>query len=974
MTRQAFNTIDVARLEVAIKPTTPYNLVPNPSGALGAWGWVTPDASYMTREPGAADVLNHVVDTGVTNARFMTEPMPITGGHYAAAAFVVPPPVVGSNAPVTYRIEWLTSAYASISLTTASNAAAEGTYSLAAVQAPSNAAFFRLHFTQASAGTARLTGVRAATSPTAAALVGDTLLNLVTNPSFEVDLSGWTAANSTLARTTVSASVGTASMQINNPIPSPQYNAATTDVAVEGGKDYTLSARFSPWASGGSPRLIITWLDGGGTPLDASGPATTAGTWTTFAITHTAPPGATMARLTVGHTNPSSGYTRVDAVAFHEGTSATYFDGTTAAAGTYSYAWTGAAHASTSKRTNTNLTGLAAVEWRNIIGPTHSIKTARESLNVGTLEAELLDANLDPATSSTLRPGGAVRLLVLVNGVWEPLFVGETDRLTVKYDDKRRPVRPPRVSLTAVDMTRRLASAQRTQGVGAIADLPHVLEGAGVPWNVNGSTAQLLASPTIVSVNDNATALDQIALTRDSTAAHAWVDRNGALVATTAAGNLLDGLNPSFESASAANWTFGGGTLTSTSASDAPDGGRVGVFVSNATAANYVSTGYATVTPGRTYTGAMHVKMQGAAANYQAILLWYSDTTYLGAKTAPTVLSTALSGVEYRRLLVSGVAPATANRVYLQIKPTTTLASGAGFNVDDAWIMRGGVLDDARYSDIEVAFSSEACINAVEVDALTLVPAATPTGGLYFTSEVVPYGPYERSTSIAQWGRRARKFTVHGLNAAQVSTLATAILDRNANPSVTVSSLTVPMRTAADLEDTLRDLGDIVQVSNAGRGIKPVLRVTSVEHSIESEPRKWLTTLGFTTSGSVASPTVAPDVQSAPGYADTAWTDISLANGWVNYSPPTSGFTVAQYRRLNGVVHLRGLISGNSRTSDLIWTAPVGFRHGKFSALWAQCSDTGTTRIDTDSAGNVMRNGGGVGFISLNGISYPADQ
>lgn len=845
MTRQAFNTIDVARLEVAIKPSTPYNLVPNPSGALGAWGWVTPDASYMTRETIADDVLNHVVATGVTNARFMTEPMPITGGHYAAAAFVVPPPVVGSSAPVTYRVEWLTSAYASISLTTAANASAPGTYSLAAVQAPSNAAFFRLHFTQASEGTARLTGVRAATSPTAAALVGDTLLNRVTNPSFEVDLSGWTAANSTLARTTMSASVGTASMQINNPIPSPQYNAATTDVAVEGGKDYTLSARFSPWSSGGFPRLIITWLDGGGTALDVSGPATTAGTWTTFSITHTAPPGATMARLTVGHTNPSSGYTRVDAVAFHEGTSATYFDGTTAAAGTYSYAWTGAAHASTSKRTNTNLTGLAAVEWRNIIGPTHTIKTARESLNVGTLEAELLDANLDPATSSTLRPGGAVRLLVLVNGVWEPLFVGETDRLTVKYDDKRRPVRPPRVSLTAVDMTRRLAGAQRTQGVGAIADLPHVLEGAGVPWRVDGSTAQLLVAPTVVSVNDNATALDQVALTRDSKAAHAWVDRKGVLVARS-------------------------------SASD--------VFYSDPTA--YTTT--------RFQSWPVRTALQNKIG--QPVVVTLDLRT--DAPTGIAVYPYQNSGISIADSKVFNVTPTWATYSFATSVKDWTVGAGlsqgelaiydqsdAGGNVyvRNVRIETGPVrlLDEPRYSDLEVAFSSEACINAVEVEALALVPASTPTGGLYYSTEAVPYGPFEDRFSIAQWGRRSRKFTVHGLNSSQVSALADAILVRNANPVVTVSSVTLPMRTSADLADTLRDLGEIVQVQSTARGISPTMRVTSVEHSIESEPRKWLTTLGFTTSGSVAAPTVPPEIKqgatTAGGLAVTNGAGVNAA-------------------------------------------------------------------------------------------------
>lgn len=940
MTRQGFHTVDVARLEVAIKPSTPYNLVPNPSGALGAWGWITPDASYMTREAGTgADVLNHVVAAGVTNARFMTEPMPITGGHYAAAAFLVPPPVTIPT--VTFRFEWLTSAYASISFSTASNAGGVGTYSLAAVQAPSNAAFFRLHFTQASSGTARITGVRAATAPTAAALVGDTLLNRVTNPSFEVNLTGWTAAgNTSIARTTAAAHVGSASMQLNNPIPGPQLNSAYSDTAVEGGKDYTLSARFNPFSSGGYPYLSIAWLDAGGgsaggmVTSQGAVNSTPPGSWTLFSMTATAPPGAVTARVTVGHANPPSGYTRVDAVAFHDGTSPTYFDGTTAAVGTYTYAWTGTAHASASKRTNTNLTGLAAVEWRNLIGPTHSIKVARESLNVGTLEAELLDANLDPATSSTLRPGGAVRLLALVGGVWEPLFVGETDRLTVQYDDKRRPVRPPRVSLTAVDMTRRLAGAQRTQGVGEVAHLPHVLEGAGVPWNVDGSTAQLLAAPTVVSVNDNATALDQIALTRDSKAAHAWVDRKGALVARS-------------------------------SVSD--------VFYSDPTA--YTTT--------RFKSWAVRTALQNRIG--QPVVVTLDLRT--DAPTGINVYPYQNSGISIADSKIFNVTPTWATYSFVTSVKDWTVGAGlsqgelaiydpsdAGGNVyvRNVRIETGPVrlLDEPRYSDLEVAFSSEACINAVEIEALILVPAETPTGGLYYKTEAVPYGPFEDAASIAQWGRRSRKFTVHGLNSSQASALADAILVRNANPEVTVSSVTLPMRTSTDLADTLRDLGEIVQVQSTARGISPTMRVTSVEHSIESEPRKWLTTLGFTTSGSVASPTVAPEVQTSPGFGDTDWITPTLENGWTHFDASAP----VQYRRKDGVVYLRGLTTGGVGGTQA-FALPPGFR-GKWlrgNSHWPVVNTDGSGFVRVWSNGSVGPAQSG-GYIDLGSIAFIAEQ
>lgn len=827
MSRQGFHSVDVLRLEVAVKPTTPHNVVANPSGALGAWGWETPGASYM-RRAASADVLEHVASGAAT--LFRTEPMPVTALHYVAAAFTIP---AGGGAAVTWRLEWLNSTYAVVGSTAASaSLSAAGNYSLPPAQAPAGTSFFRLRFDQAAAGTARITSVRAATAATAGALAV-VLRNEVTNPSFETNLTGWTAGTATtMVRTTAVAHVGTGALHVYRSVPNPGMVTATTVASVTGGLDYVLQGRFRTQVSGGTSRLGISWLDSGGNivgPAHAqTGPTTSTTAFGLVVLAATAPSNATQALITVGHTVPGPGNASgayVDAVAFTAGAAAPdYFDGATPASGTLAYAWTGTAHNSASTRSDTTLTGLAETEWRNILGPAHSIKTARESLNVGTLEAELLDANLDPATSATLRPGGAVRVLALVAGAWEPTFTGEIDRLLVAYDDKRVPARPPRVSLTAVDRTRRLSGARRTQGVAAVADLPFVLEGAGVPWNVNGSTAQLLANPAAVSVNENATALDQIALTRDSTASHAWVDRKGVLVATDA-------------------------------------------------------------------------------------------------------------------------APGASVRT----------------------------LDEPRYSDLEVAFSSEECMNAVVIDSLIVVDAATPTGGVYGRSETVTYGPYEDAASIAQWGRRERRFTVHGLNPTQIAALGSTILARNANPGVTVQSVTLPMRTEADLADALRDLGEIVTVSNTARSLAPTLRITGVEHTIQSEPAKWLVTLRFNTSGAVAAPTVAPEVQTT-GYEDTPWTPLPLLNGWRNYNVFGGGWEPASYRRLGGEVILRGLIEGSLRGSNHFATLPNGFRHKGGTQIWAVGSDTSTSRVDTTDTGTFTLAGGGVAFVSLAQIRYPVEQ
>lgn len=163
--------------------------------------------------------------------------------------------------------------------------------------------------------------------------------------------------------------------------------------------------------------------------------------------------------------------------------------------------------------------------WVNIIGPTHDIKVQRSGLNVGTLNATVLDATLDPAVASTIRPGRTCRLTALVGGVWEELFTGEVREADVSYDLDAPAAKKARITLSAVDNATKLANAKRPEGVKSISDLRSVLEGCSVPWSINGDTGQQPDSAVVVSRNDNATALDQIAITRDTNSGYAWVDR-----------------------------------------------------------------------------------------------------------------------------------------------------------------------------------------------------------------------------------------------------------------------------------------------------------------------------------------------------------------------------------------------------------------------------------------------------------------
>lgn len=167
--------------------------------------------------------------------------------------------------------------------------------------------------------------------------------------------------------------------------------------------------------------------------------------------------------------------------------------------------------------------------WVDVLGPTHEIVVERAELDLGTLTATILDADLDPSQSGTIRKGKRVQLVAEIFGQTEELFTGEVLKATVAYDLTAAPAKRARIQLTAVDQAQVLGNVKRPDGVAAIDELPFIFEGCGVAWNVNGSSGHALAAPVIVSRNENASAIDQVAITRDTALGYAWFDRFGVV-------------------------------------------------------------------------------------------------------------------------------------------------------------------------------------------------------------------------------------------------------------------------------------------------------------------------------------------------------------------------------------------------------------------------------------------------------------
>lgn len=119
-------------------------------------------------------------------------------------------------------------------------------------------------------------------------------------------------------------------------------------------------------------------------------------------------------------------------------------------------------------------------------------------------------------------------------------------------------------------------------------------------------------------------------------------------------------------------------------------------------------------------------------------------------------------------------------------------------------------------------------------------------------------------------------------------------------------------------------------------------------------------------------PSTSPDTS-----PDTGWIALTLASGWSNYG---STWEQAAYRRLNGVVYLRGLlIQGSGATMNggaLIANLPVGFRSGTDQHLAVGGINGSPGIINIMANGNIQVNTavGNAQWLSLRVTPFPADQ
>ena len=179
-------------------------------------------------------------------------------------------------------------------------------------------------------------------------------LNLIPNPSFEANTTGWGAVtgNCTVTRSTGDSFTGGACAALSfntSSVLGDGIQSLVPRVAVTAGLSYTFSA-YLKVDSGAtySYDVVIAWLNIGGTDISYS--ATSANVaagagWTRLSATGTAPASAVSARYVVRRLTGmgTASALKLDAVMFEQSSSVgSYFDGSTGV-------WTGTANASTSR-------------------------------------------------------------------------------------------------------------------------------------------------------------------------------------------------------------------------------------------------------------------------------------------------------------------------------------------------------------------------------------------------------------------------------------------------------------------------------------------------------------------------------------------------------------------------------------------------------------------------------------------------
>lgn len=181
-------------------------------------------------------------------------------------------------------------------------------------------------------------------------IVTPSVTNLIPNPSFETNSTGWSAVNGAITTTSAQAYSGTKSLQVTANSSGLVYVWPVPYITVTAGVTYSASGYVRSGTTARNTRIAMQWYNvSNGIISTVNGTLISGSTtdWIRIVFTGEAPAGAVAARVLFyvsGQSATAADVFYLDAVTMEEGSTVSpYFDGASAGA-----TWGGTAHASTS--------------------------------------------------------------------------------------------------------------------------------------------------------------------------------------------------------------------------------------------------------------------------------------------------------------------------------------------------------------------------------------------------------------------------------------------------------------------------------------------------------------------------------------------------------------------------------------------------------------------------------------------------
>ena len=567
--------VDDIKVEIQLPDEEGDNLLTNTSGQYGAWQWSV--ANGVSGVSIIGDSVNRTIqlqrNATAGLSAIWTDFLPVTPGMYANARVDLTSITSGHKA--TLGLQFYDSSYGILSWSYSSPSSTLATLAFSSVTVPANAAYVRLLVIldktadplpdsgSANANAQATFTMSMVTEVSTAGTPSEVVTNLMPNGGFTYSTTGWAAGTNISGITRVDTGGGAWVLHavLDSGVTLSDNEKSYVNgpyVGIVAGQSYSIrvDVRTDVMTSGHSltPGLLYRWFNDSNVQIGADNvidSSVTNGAWVQFWQLITAPAGATKLRFHpyMKHHGATivmgSGWDfEVDSVSVvQSNVLQPYFDGDTPDTSSAVYAWTGTAGNSTSTRTSVGAVPYVEPDdlFIDITGGYNSFTIERKELDIGTLQGVIVDPAMSPARAdSVVKPGRGIRVSAYrpATGEFVRLFTGKLGASSVEYDplydEDRNAVK---INVTATDNASLLAQAARPNVTRTPANLPAlVLSGAGVPWDVDGSS-NITGGVSAIATNDSATALDQIGLCRDSqTLAYAWIAPDGRLIFRTTLG------------------------------------------------------------------------------------------------------------------------------------------------------------------------------------------------------------------------------------------------------------------------------------------------------------------------------------------------------------------------------------------------------------------------------------------------------